>query len=59
MFEISMQGRYGGAFEAFSAIYEMMVENWILIATPLIIGTLVIGSVASGVIAEMTNKRAL
>ncbi len=58
MFEISMQGRYGGAFEAFSAIFEMMVENGILIATPLIIGTLVIGSVASGVIAEMTNKRA-
>ena len=58
MFEILMQGHYGGAFEAFSSIYEMMVENWILIATPLIIGTLVIGSVASGVFAEMTNKRA-
>ena len=53
-----MRGRYGGAFEAFSAIFEMMVENGILIATPLIIGALVIGSVASGVIAEMTNKRA-
>ena len=53
-----MRGRYGGACEAFSAIFEMMVENGILIATPLIIGALVIGSVASGVIAELTNKRA-
>ena len=58
MIEISMRGRYDGAFEAFAAIFEIMVENRILIGTQLIIGTLVIGSIATGVIAEKTNKRA-
>ena len=58
MIEIPMRGRYDGAFEVFAATFETMVENGILIGTPLIVGTLVIGSIASGVIAEMTNKRA-
>ncbi|WP_293446029.1 hypothetical protein [Planktotalea sp.] len=54
-----MWGRCDGAFEAFAAIFEIMVENGILIGPPLIFGTLVIGSITSGVIAEMTDKRGL
>ncbi len=58
MFELSMRNRYDGAFEALAAVFQMMAENGLMIATPVIIGTLVIGSCLSGLLAEMTSKRA-
>jgi len=58
MFERSMRNRYDGAFEAFAAMLQMMAENAVLIATPLIICTLLVGSAVSGFLAEFTSKRA-
>ena len=57
MFQVSMRGRYDGAFEAGAAIFQIMAENAILIATPLIITTLLVGSAVSGLLAEFTAKR--
>lgn len=57
MFQLSMRGRYDGAFEAAAAVFQIMAENAILIATPLILTTLVVGSALSGLLAEFTSKR--
>ncbi len=58
MFERSMRGRYDGAFEALAAMFQIMAENAVLIATPLIICTFLVGSALAGVLAEFTSKRA-
>jgi hypothetical protein len=58
MFERSMRNRYDGAFEALAAMFQLMAENAVLVATPLILGTLVVGSALSGFAAEFTAKRA-
>ncbi|MGB7318461.1 MAG: TrgA family protein [Planktotalea sp.] len=58
MFQVSMRGRYDGAFEAAAAAFQIMFEFATLIATPLIITTLVVGSALSGLFAEYTSRRA-
>lgn len=58
MFQVSMRGRYDGAFDAAGAIFQIMSENAILIATPLIVTTLLVGSAISGLLTEFTAKRA-
>ncbi|WP_439142374.1 TrgA family protein [Planktotalea sp.] len=58
MFERSMRNRYDGALEALAAMFQLIAENAILVATPLILGTLVVGSALSGLFAEFTAKRA-
>ena len=57
MLELSMRGRYDGAMEALAAMFQLMADNALLIATPLILGTLIVGAVLSGVLAELTSKR--
>lgn len=56
MFEKSMRLRYDGAFEAFAAVFQIMSEYAVLIATPLIITTLVVGSCIAGVVAEWVER---
>ena len=58
MFGRSMRNRYDGALEALAAMFQLIAENAILVATPLILGTLVVGSALSGLFAEFTAKRA-
>ncbi len=58
MFQISMRGRYDGAFDAAAAIFQIMAEHALYLATPLIITTLIVGSAVSGLLAEFTAKRA-
>ena len=58
MIEISMRGRYEGAFDAVAGMFNIMSDNALLIATPLILGTLLVGAIASGLLAEITSKRA-
>jgi len=56
MFEKSMRLRYDGAFEAFAAVFEIMAEHGLLIATPLIITTALAGSILAGVAAEAFDR---
>lgn len=56
MFEKSMRLRYDGAFEALAAVFQFMAEYGLLIATPLIIATLVIGSCLAGLAAELVES---
>ena len=58
MFERSMRNRYDGALEALAAMFQLIAENAILVATSLILGTLVVGAGLSGLFAEFTAKRA-
>ncbi|MGH1579001.1 TrgA family protein [Planktotalea sp.] len=58
MFELSMRGRYDGFFDAFLAVFDMMYESAILIGTPLILTTLIVGASVTGLFAEMTSRRA-
>lgn len=58
MFHVSMRGRYDGAFDAASGGFQIMTDYAILIATPLIILTIIVGSAVTGVFAEMISRRA-
>lgn len=55
MFEKAMRLRYDGAFEAFAAIFQIMIDHGALIATPSIIMSFLVGSVLSGLLAELTQ----
>lgn len=56
MFNLSMRGRYDGAFEAGADVFNRMVEFGAIIATPAVLGALVLGAVMSGIIAEITGR---
>ena len=58
MFQVSMRGRYDGAFDAAGAVFDIMYENAVTTATGLVIISLVLGSVMTGVVAEFTAERA-
>lgn len=56
MFENATRLRYDGAFEALAAVFQIMADNAILMATPMILGTLVVGSIAAGVVSEIVEQ---
>lgn len=56
MFKVSQRGRYDGFFDAGGAVVEMMGENALLIATPVILGTLIAGSILSGILSELFSR---
>jgi len=56
MFERSMRLRYDGAFEAVAAVFELMAEYGLMMATPLVGGTLVVGAILAGFIAEVVDQ---
>jgi hypothetical protein len=58
MFQVSMRGRYDGAFDAAGAALEIMYENATITASALVITSLIVGSALTGLLAEATAKRA-
>lgn len=57
MVEQSMRRRYDGPGEAVTDVFEMFVEHGLLMSTPEIIGTLVIGGMALGLVVEFVGRR--
>lgn len=57
MFQLSMRGRYDGAFEALADVFQRAAEFAVIMATPPILGALVVGSILSGLGAEMVSRR--
>lgn len=57
MIEQSLRKRYDGAGEAVTHVFEMFVEHGILMATPEIIGTLLVGGVVGGLVTEFFGRR--
>jgi uncharacterized membrane protein YjjB (DUF3815 family) len=53
----AMRNRYDSAFEALVAVFELMVEWFLLMLNVPIISTLLIGAVVVGLIAEVGAKR--
>ncbi|MEP5153021.1 TrgA family protein [Planktotalea sp.] len=58
MFQVSMRGRYDGAFDAAGAVFEIMYENALITASALVITTLIVGAALTGLVAEFVAKRA-
>lgn len=48
---------YGSAFEAVIDVFNLMLEHGAQMATPAIIGTLVIGGIVAGLITEFIGSR--
>lgn len=57
MVKLALRNRYGNAFEAIIAIFEIGSEWLILMATVPILGFLALGGIASGIMAEFAFKR--
>jgi hypothetical protein len=57
MIEQSLRKRYDGPGEAVTDVFQMFVEHGQLMATPEIIGTLVIGGIVGGLITEFFGQR--
>lgn len=58
MFQISMRGRYDGAFDAAGAVFDIMYEHATITASALVITSLIVGAALTGLIAEFTAERA-
>lgn len=56
MFRLAMRNRYDGPFEALSAIFVIGLDYAIVIAVPLVLGTLLAGGVATGLAAERATR---
>ncbi|MEP3845112.1 MAG: TrgA family protein [Paracoccaceae bacterium] len=57
MTRLAMRNRYGDAFEALIAIFELMTEWFLLMLTAPVLGTLAVGGIISGLVAESAAKR--
>ncbi|MEP1766069.1 MAG: TrgA family protein [Sulfitobacter sp.] len=57
MFRLAMRNRYDGPMEAITAIFLIASEFGLLIGTPLVLGTAVIGAVIIGLATEFAGKR--
>ncbi len=57
MIENSLRKFYDTPVEAVVAIFELMLEHGLLMATPLIMGTLAIGGVLAGLATEFIGRR--
>ncbi len=56
MFRLAMRNRYDGPMEAITAIFLIGSEYGVLIATPLVLGTAVIGAIIIGPITDFAAK---
>ncbi len=56
MFSLAMRNRYDGPFEALSAIFLIGVDYAVDIAVPLVIVTLLVGGVLSGLATERAAR---
>lgn len=57
MIEFSLRKRYDGAGEAVTHVFELFIEHGLLMATPEIIGTLLVGGLAAGLVTEFFGRR--
>ncbi len=57
MVEQSLRKRYDGPGEAATDVFQMCVDHAIVMATPEIIGTLVIGGIVGGLVTEFFGRR--
>lgn len=57
MIEQSLRKRYDGPGEAVTDVFQMFVDHGLMMATPEIIGTLVIGGIVGGLITEFFGQR--
>lgn len=57
MIEFSLRKRYDGAGEAITHVFELFIEHGLMMATPEIIGTLLIGGLAGGLVTEFFGRR--
>ncbi|KAE9628603.1 EscU/YscU/HrcU family type III secretion system export apparatus switch protein [Parasedimentitalea maritima] len=57
MFRLAMRNRYGGPFEALSAIFTIGLDYAIVIFVPEVIVTVLIGAIVSGLATENASRR--
>jgi hypothetical protein len=57
MVEQSLRKRYDGPGEAVTDVFQMFVDHAIMMATPEIIGTLLIGGIVGGLVTEFFGRR--
>jgi hypothetical protein len=57
MVRLAMRNRFDGAFEALTSIFQIGVEWFLMILTAPIIGSLLVGAVLVGLVAEMAAQR--
>lgn len=57
MVDLAMRNRYGGPFEALTAIFEIGAEYGWMIMVPNIIATVLVGGVLSGLATESAWRR--
>lgn len=55
--EQSLRKRYDGPGEAVTDVFQMFVDHAIMMATPEIIGTLLIGGIVGGLVTEFFGRR--
>ncbi len=56
MFKLAMRNRYDGPMEAITAIFLIASEYGVLIATPLVLGTALVGALIIGPAADFAAK---
>ncbi len=57
MVEQSLRKRYDGPGEAVTDVFQMFVDHAIMMATPEIIGRLLIGGIVGGLVTEFFGRR--
>ena len=57
MVEQSLRKRYDGPGEAVTDVFQMFVDHAIMMATPEIIGTLLIGGIVGGLVTEFFGRQ--
>lgn len=57
MFRLATRNRYGGPFEALSAIFVIALDYFFVIAVPTVLVPLVIGGILSGLATENASRR--
>ena len=57
MLERSLRKRYDGPGEAITDVFELFIEHATMMATPEIVGTLVVGGLVGGLITEFFGRR--
>ncbi|WP_296420490.1 TrgA family protein [Pseudooctadecabacter sp.] len=57
MIEFSLRKRYDGPGEAVTHIFELFIEHAVMMATPDIITTLLVGGVLGGLVTEFFGRR--
>jgi len=56
MFRLAMRNRYDGPFEALSAIFTIGLDYATVIFVPVVIGTVLVGALVSGLVTEKASR---